>query len=250
MTGTDIKKNQELARREKGKPLGKWRDSHIILLVLPFVLTILFPVGGVYYLCGRFSPRVFSFANICMVYPVVIIFIFWCFFSGIVKLTGRRGKYTTSEKLIIIAETSIPLIFVSLLVSPFMFVERLGMSRLGMGLVGVGLRHRVESEVDIAATRAWLKSLDPKDYVDYYHPRIHGDDLPKSLRGMKDARASLTIEEDATPKAISLWWGGTPSGHWGIVIGMKDMETPPSESVPLIRTVVPVEPGVYVWWGE
>ncbi len=229
---------------------GKRKDSNIGLLSLTIVLTILFAGGGIYYLCGRFSPIGLNFGTIWMTYPIVVIFMIWRCSAGIMKLFGLRRKHIGKEKLLILAETIVPLIFMSLLVAPFVFGERLGMSRLGMGLVGVGLRDRVESEVDIAATRAWLKSLDPKDYVEYYHPRIHGDDLPDSLRGMKDARALLATEEDGTPKAISLWWGGTPSGHWGIVIGMEDMETPPSESVPLIRTVVPVEPGVYVWWGE
>jgi hypothetical protein len=68
------------------------------------------------------------------------------------------------------------------------------------------------------------------------------------LRGL-GAGARLSGDENGNPR-LSFGWGGTPSGHQRIVIGMKDMWIPPSESSPEIRTVIPVEPGVYVWWGE
>jgi len=229
----------------------------VIRFVLPVILTVLFPVGGMYYLCGRFSLIGLNFATICMIYPVVIVFMFWCFFKGIVKLSGSGQEGMGNERLLLIAETGFPLVFVGLLLAPFVFGEKLGMSRLGMGLVGVGLRHRVESEVDIAATRVWLESLDDElgeyteDGVVYvisskYFSR---SDLPESLRGLKGAMAVLSADENGSAR-VRLEWGGTPSGHWGIVIGMKDMETPPSEFSPEVKHIVPVEPGVYVWWGE
>ena len=246
MTGTDKQKNTEPARRKMRKPRGKWKDSHMVRFVLPVVLTILFPGGGIYYLCGRFSPVVLSFGNICMLYPIVVVFMFWRFFRGIVRLFDRRGKRTGNERVLIIAEAGVPLIFVGLFLTPFFLRERAGLP--GIGLVGVGLRHRVESQVDIAATRTWLKSLDDEDYKDGYRGIIHSN-LPESLRGLKGAAAVLSADENGNAR-IRLEWGGTPSGHWGVVIGMEDMEIPPSEFSPEVKHIVPVEPGVYVWWGE
>ena len=237
------RENTVATQAEKRISRGRRKDRHIVSFVLPVVLTILFPGGGIYYLCGRFSPNVLSFANICMVYPVVVIFIFWCLFTGIVKLSKRRGKHTRKERFLIIAETCVPLIFVGLFLAPF-FVGR---ERIGMGLVGIGLRHRVESEVDIAATRAWLTLLDDEDYDSY--GGVFSSDLPESFRGLKNAGAILSADENGNAK-IRLEWGGTPTGHWGIVIGMKDMKIPPSESSPEAWVIMPVEPGVYVWWGE
>ncbi|MHC4121121.1 MAG: hypothetical protein ACYSWO_26845 [Planctomycetota bacterium] len=241
----DMKENTEPERIEKTRPRGKWKDSHVVMFVLPVVLTILFPVGGIYYLCGRFSPVGLDFATICMMHPVVVVFMCWCLFTGIVKLLGLRGKRTRGEKLLIIAETAVPLIFAGLFFLPFsLSVERRVTRGPGPGLIAVGLRHRVESEVDIAATRVWLQSLDDEDYG-----RIYTAELPKSLGGLRHAGAR--VSQDGHGRPMIWWgWGGTPSGHWGIVIGMEDMEAPPYESGPEIRTVVPVEPGVYVWWGE
>ena len=76
MTGTDMKKNTEPARTEVKKPTGKCKDSHVVQLVLPIVLTVLLPGGGIFYLCGRFSPGPISLAHVCMVYPVVFVFMF------------------------------------------------------------------------------------------------------------------------------------------------------------------------------
>ncbi len=238
-----MKEDIEPVRAEKKSPRGKWKDAHVVLFVLPVVLTVLFPGGGIYYLCGRFSPNVLSFANICMVYPIVVVFMFWCFFKGIVRLSGRRGR----ERLLIIAETSVPLIFVGLFLAPFFLSRERVACGPGPGLVGVGLRHRIESEVDIAATRVWLQSLDAEDCVDYYHG-FPLPELPESLRGL-GAGARLYADENGNPK-VKLMWGGTPTGHWGVVIGMKDMEIPPSEFRPEVKHRLQVEPGVYVFWGE
>jgi hypothetical protein len=256
MTGTDMQKNTGPARTEVEKPRGKWKDSHIILLVLPVVLTILFPVGGLFYLCGRFSPNVFSFVNICMAYPLVVVFMFWCFFTGILKLSGRNGKYTANEKLITIAETSVPLFFVGFFLVPFFLSRERTACGPGPGLVVVGLRHRVESEVDIAATRVWLQSLDAElgeyteggvVYVDS-SKNLSRSELPELLRGL-GAGAKLSADENGNAR-IRIGWGSAMTAHWGVVIGVKDMKIPQSESSPVVRHVVPVEPGVYVWWGE
>jgi hypothetical protein len=245
MTGTDMKKSTEPARSEVKRPPDKRKDSHIVLFILSVVLTILLPGGGLHYLCGRFSPIGLDFCSIWMAYPIVFVFMIWRFSAGIIKLLGLRGKHSREEQLLIIAETAVPLIFVGLFFLPFsLSVERRVTRGPGIGSIAVGLRHRVESEVDIAATRAWLKSLDGRDYG-----RIASTELPESLGGLRDAGVKIRQDEHGRP-TLQWVWGGTPSGHWGIVIGLADMEAPPWESGPEIRTVIPVEPGVYVWWGE
>lgn len=53
----DEKENMAATQAERKRPRGKWKDAHVVLFVLLVVLTILFPGGGIFYLCGRFSPE-------------------------------------------------------------------------------------------------------------------------------------------------------------------------------------------------
>lgn len=241
----DIRENTEPVRTVAGKSCGKWNDSHAIFFVLPLVLTILFPGGGVFYLCGRFSPDVLTFMFVHMLYLGAVVLIFYCFFSGFVKLSGRRGKRTRNERLLIAAETVIPLIFVGVLVSSFFFVDPEFSGRRQKFLM-LGLRDRVKNRADIGATRMWLQSLDAKDYGDGYD-RISRDDLPESLRGLKDAGPMLAKDENGNAK-VRLIWGSGMMGHWGVEIGMKDMKIPPSDFSQYGEVRLALEPGVYVWW--
>ena len=69
---------------------------------------------------------------------------------------------------------------------------------------------------------------------------------PESLGGLKDARASLSADENGNAR-IRLRWGSAMMEHWGVVIGMKDMKIPPSDFSLYGEYRLPVEPGVYVW---
>ena len=70
---------------------------------------------------------------------------------------------------------------------------------------------------------------------------------PESLGGLKNARASLSPDENGNAR-IRLSWGSGVMGKWGVEIGMKDMKTPPSDFRHHGAYILPVEPGVYVWW--
>lgn len=186
--------------------------------------------------------------HVNMFYLAAIVFIFYCFFLGIVKLSGRRGKRTRNEKFLIAAETCIPLIFVGILVSNYFFV---GSRFYGhhQKLFMLGLRDRVKSRADIGATRVWLESLNHKDYeyASDHYTGIPSTDLPKSLKGLKDAKPMLSADENCNAK-IRLIWDSGMLGHWGAEIGMKDMKIPPSDLSMYGEYRIPVEPGVYIWW--
>ena len=235
-------------RTTERKPRGTWKDSHVVFFVLPIVLTILFPGGGIFYLCGRFSPGPLTFMHVNMLYLATMGFILYCFFLGIVKLSGRRGKRTRNERLIIGAETVIPLFFFGVLASNFFFVDTRFFGRR-QKLIMLGLGDRVKSRADIGATQAWLQSLGDKDY-DYssdHYTGIPRADLPESLRGLKDARLMLSADENGKAK-VRLIWGSGMMGHWGAEIGMKNMRIPPSDFNPYGEIRLPLEPGVYIWW--
>jgi hypothetical protein len=242
----DMKENIESIRIEKKRPRGKRKDRHIVSFVLPVILTILFPGGGIFYLFGRFSPSAGSFGHVCMLYPVVGVFILWCFFTGIGKSSGRSGKRKRNERLLSIAETAVPLIFVGLLVGSFFLPEA---EYLGYGykFFMCGLKDRIESKADIGATRAWLQSLGNEDYDDHYD-RIPHSEWPESVRVLKPGVVFISADENGNAK-VRLMWGSGPMGHWGVVIAMKDMKIPPSDFSLYGEYRLPVEPGVYVWWA-
>ena len=180
--------------RTADKPTrGKWKDSHVVLFFLPVILTILFPLGGMFYLSGRFCPYAMIFCHVQLLYLVVLVFIFYCFFSGIMKLSGRRGKCTRNEKLFIAAETTVPLVFIILL-GAFIFLGFTDKEFRGprFQLFMYGIRDRVKNKVNIEATRFWLQSLGNEDYKDsdLNYKRLSKTKQPKSLRGLKHAGAT------------------------------------------------------------
>ena len=249
VTDMDTEEKTKPARTVERGPRSKGKDSHVVFFFLPVVLTILFPVGGIFYLCGRFSPGPLTFMHVNILYLATMGFILYCFFLGIVKLSGRRRKRTRKERLLIAAETVIPLIFFGVLVSNFFFVGPRFFGRR-QKLFMLGLRDRVKSRADIGATRTWLQSLGDKDY-DYasdHYTGISRADLPESLKGLRDAGASLSADENGKAK-VRLIWGSGMLGHWGAEIGMKDMKIPPSDFNPYGEVRLPLEPGVYVWWA-
>lgn len=55
----------------------------------------------------------------------------------------------------------------------------------------------------------------------------------------------MSADENGSPRVRLAW--GSGFGHWGIVIGMDDMEIPPSDFSRYGEYRLPVEAGVYVW---
>ena len=184
----DIKEHIKPVLTKDKKPRGNWKNSHVVHFLLPVILTILFPLGGIFYLSGRFCPTATIFFYVYQLYLVVIIFIFYCFISGIIKLSNRRVKRTRTEKFLIAAETAIPFVFIVLL-AVFIFLAFANKEFIGprFNLFMYGIRDRIKSKVDIEATRIWLHSLGDEDYDS--DARFPKDKWPESLRGLKRAGA-------------------------------------------------------------
>ncbi len=235
----------EPVRIENRRVRGKWKDSHVVLLVLPIVLAILFPGGGMFYLSGRFCPDPVAWGLITWLLVIASGFILCCFILGIVRLIrGCWVRPTRKEVLLVLAETAVPLVYVGLFLGPRFFAHEQFCGRTYEWFT-LGLRDRIESKADIEAARAWLQSPRAEEYED--NVGISTDELPEALRRLKDARISLSTDANGNAK-IRLLWGSPVMGHWGAEIGMKDMETPPSEFRFGGSYILPVEPGVYVWW--
>ena len=233
------------------KPMENRKRSIAIFLVLPVVLTIFFPLGLLPYLCGRFVPYTGTVLHICMLYPLMFIFIIYCLCKGISKRFRGLREATTKSQLISAAEIGVPLVFIlSFFTSIFTSVK--GMHVFDKPFM-YGLQTRMKSKADVEDIRDWLQSLDDEYYKnldDSYNGYIRNrSEWPEPLRKLKPGRIFLSMDKNENPK-VRLGWGSSPiEGHWGIEIGAENMEIPPSDFSMYGEYRLPVEPGVYVWRG-
>jgi len=245
--------NTEPVRTEKKRVRAKWRDSHVVMLVLLIVVAILFAGNWIFYLFGRFCPSAVGFLGVDLLYLIASVFVLWCFILGIVRLVRScRGKRTRKKVLLILAKTAVPLVYVGLFLAPAFFPLQRFSARY-YELFALGLRDRIESKADIEATRVWLQSLPAEEYEGYekykHGKQIPSAKLPEALRALQDGDVRISISANANGNTmVELMWGSAVMGHWGAMIGMKDMETPPSDFRFHGSYILPVEPGAYVWW--
>ena len=233
-----MKEHTKPVRTEDKKTLGNWKELHVVFLVLP-VLCILLVSGIPGYLCGRLSRHIPLV--VCMLYPASVIFMIFCFFASIARLIGAWRKCTWAKRTLIITEICLPIVFVVSLMPLHLRVE----SQLWPDAAAFtyGLRDRVRNKADIPAIRNWLKTLDKKDYTprrDY----LSADELPEPLKAMCFGVVSLSEDKNGNPKVNISAGGGFH--HWGAIIGMEDMEMPPSWLDGRFDSWLLVEPGVYV----
>lgn len=227
------------------------KKSIVIFIVLPAVLTILFPLGGLPYLCGRFIPYAGAFGNFCLFYPLICVFIIYCLCRSVSRRFRGSREGNVKSQLTSAAEIGIPLVFmVSLLVPVFTSYK---------GIIAVnkpfmyGFRTRMKSKADIEAIRDWLESLDDEDYdsidnsyISFPHNRA---EWPQPLKLLKSGRVFLSADENDNAKVRLMWSYGHIVGAWGVEIGAENMKIPPSDFSMYGEYRLPVEPGVYVWRG-
>lgn len=237
----DTKENIETAQVKEGKSSRNWKESYVIFLVLPIIFTILFPLGGIFYLCGRFYPDLI-FLSACMLYPIVGGFIIFCFLGGIVRCFRNWRSYTGKRKHILAAETVIPIMFIILYLIPFFIPAESDFWGFGSNAFAHGFRERIRSKVDTEAVRDWLKTVSKKDYTDYLHPK----EWPESLKVLNPVGAALWEDEHGNPNVRVILGGSLP--EWGLVIGMNDMEISSSSFRHYRSYKLPLEPGAYVWY--
>lgn len=233
-----MKEHIKPIQTEDKNPSGKRIVSHVVFLALP-VLCILFVSfwGFTGYLCGRLSLHL-----PCMLYPLAVILMIFCFLASIARLIYAWRKCMWARRTLIIIEICLPILFVALFIMP---IRRRVESQLWPDAAAFtyGLRDRVRNKADIPAIQNWLKTLDKKDYTprrDY----LSADELPEPLKAMCFGVVSLSEDKNGNPKVNISAGGGFH--HWGAIIGMEDMEMPPSWLDGRFDSWLLVEPGVYV----
>lgn len=237
----DTKENIQAAETGDRRPRSNWKESKLIFLVLPIILTILIPLWVPDYLCGRFSPYEITLAYITMLYPVIGCFIIFCFFTSIVRLFRGWKKYSGKKKSLIVAEIAIPLLFIVLFIIPFFIPDDSDMRWFAYKPFTYGFRDRIRSKADIEAIRDWIGTLGEEYFKINHFTRIPSDAWPKSLRVLKPRRVNPFVEENGNRK-IKISWGGF-IGIWGVDIGMRNMKIPPSDLSRYGEYRLPLEPG-------
>lgn len=116
-----------------------------------------------------------------------------------------------------------------------------------------GVIMHLEMQTDVNAIQAWVESLDPSDCLDDQRPNsrqryLARADQPPVLKRQTDA-VRLKLDADGAP-SVRLAWGGGKGGTWGLVIGRRDMGTPPSEPGMYGERRTELRPGVYFWYVE
>ena len=232
-----MQNHQSQQSKEKTASLD-WNKWDVILLVVPTVCIFLVPCGGLFYLCGGLSPYLIYFL-VCPTYPMIGLFIIYCLVAGIVRLFRDWRKTTRRKKVALFAEIIIPLVSIALFVASFFVPDDSDIRWPPYKSFAYGFGDRVRSKADIAAIRDLLRTFGKQDQPG--NTRIPYDDWPKSLKALNPNLVLLSTDKNGTTYIRLLWGGGFQ--HWGMVIGMENMDIPPSDSEYRLL----LEPGVYVW---
>jgi hypothetical protein len=233
--------NQQVQQSHETKAGLNWKKEYMIFLVLPTICIFLVPFGGLFYLCGRFRPCLIYFM-VCPLYPILGIFIIYCFIASIVRLFRCWRKTTRRRKVALFAEIIIPLVSIALFVASFFVPDDSDIRWPPYKSFAYGFGDRVRSKADIAAIRDLLRTFGKFGKQDQPgNTRIPYDDWPKSLKALNPNLVLLSTDKNGTVYIRLLWGGGFQ--HWGMVIGMENMDIPPSDSEYRLL----LEPGVYVW---
>jgi hypothetical protein len=232
-------KHTEAAQTSEIKPGWNWKRSVVILLILPVRFFILLPLGGFFYLCGRFYPEAIYFV-VLSVAPYLIFSII-CFVVCTSRLFRDWKKLTRRKKLIIAAEIAIPSVLIaSFVASSLEPAISWPSSRFFM----YGFGERISARADVESIRAWLRTLDKEDDIDYPAP-LSSDQWTEPLKELNPRSVYYSRDENGNRKVRLRWGGGIVC--WGVEIGTEDMKIPPSDLRLHGEIRLPLKPGLYAW---
>lgn len=247
---------QDATHLKNGEGRRDWNKWDAALLVIIIVFVILVPAGGFFYLCGRFSPYL-TFLVVWFVYPGIVA----CLVLFIVASTRRLlldwKRCTRRKRLITIVQIGIPIVFIASFVISVTTPIETCLAQPGYKPYTYGFRERIRSKADIDAIQDWLRTLSREDCtgenIDILSDSFpfksrwpDSIDWPKSLKAFNPHYVKVGLDENGNPK-VRLTWGGALA-HWGVEIGMEDMEIPPSDFSRWGEYRLPLERGVYVWY--
>jgi len=255
----DKKENIETAQSQERKSPLDWNEWDMVffVIIIPFImlatLIILAPTGGISYLSGRFNVPLDFFVvfvlAVWMTSPLMIIIIIFLFvvigffaIIGAVRLISNWNRYTNRKRLIRIIQIVISIVVIT--VPSLSFLIPIELYSPGYKPFTYGFRERMRGKTDIEDIRDWLKTLSKEDCIGNTG-RLPYSKLSKSLKVLNPKYVFFSTDENGNPKVRLAW--GSGFGHWGVEIGMEDMEIPSSDFSDYGEYRLPLEPGAYVW---
>ena len=116
-----------------------------------------------------------------------------------------------------------------------------------------GFHQRMQDRLNIEKIRDWLKTLDEEVFDGEYYDLIYQMNgnvlpfpLPKEITILSEDVHYLVFYKDDQGRCLRIEWGGA-FGHWGVVIGPKEMEVPSSDFSKYGEYRIKLENGAYVW---
>jgi len=118
---------------------------------------------------------------------------------------------------------------------------------------GHGLIRRLNTRSDVDAIQIWVESPDFEKYGG--DPRVRRRERPlrkeEQPEVLKHQDGMVGVELDASGRPyVRLRWDEGKGGAWGLVIGRRDMKTPPSEPGMYGERRTELRPGIYFWYRE
>lgn len=228
-------------------PGWDWNGWDALFFAAPVACIALFPLGGVDYLCGRFIPVFYSLVRFPL-YLMIMGCLALCILVNIARFLINSRKYTRKKRFLVVAEMLAPVVLFYLSVAACLVPVERRLHGPGPGSYLYGFADRIKSRTDIEAIRDWLKTVSDEDYTGKNPDAMTFDELPQCLRVLNPSTVHTSKDEDGHAR-LGLFWGSSLAGTWGVVIGMEDMKIPPSDFSEGGEYRLPLEAGVYVWYG-
>ena len=182
-----------------------------------------------------------------ILFPVIGIFILVCILVSIIRFFRCCWKKDAQKKKLLIATEIFLLAAFIVLYVAIAFIPKDSVLRWHQNIsFTYGFRGRMRSRINVEEVRDWLRIQNSEDFFRSYYKNLPPGTLPGFLEILKASDIDLSADENGNPR-IRMDWGSGVLRSWGIVIGMEDMEIPPSKIELYGVYRLPLEPGVYVW---
>ncbi len=113
-----------------------------------------------------------------------------------------------------------------------------------------GFYARVKETVNIEEVRGWLDGLDEEMFnkeLSFHPEKTDFINVPEEFFDLKPNTPYIKLfRDDKGCQCADLQWGGV-FARWGIVIGPKTMQVPPSDTEVAGRYRYKIEEGIYSW---
>ena len=201
------------------------------------------PFGGIFYVGGLFNLKI-----LFMLVPFLFLLILAaaiCTPVLMIRMIARWSRLNAQGKRWHVGATIVASAFAGSFALGFT-----GCMPSPMDMFARGFVRYVDGRADIVAIQNWLDTLDPSDYQEpgaVLIERVLPDsEQPPSIAHLRPKMVKLMLD-DSERRTVRLLWGGGMIGHWGIVVGGKDMPMPPSDSY---TEYFSLASGAYVWSGD